>query len=143
MNNLLGTSIAASESAISTSRAAASAFFASAPFPFPASALFPFPISAPFALLTSAPLPVMASTSALALFSPEKENHNFGYTRSSVFHSSSNLMSQIFIGKHFYLLVFAQVSFKHVSILLIYHEQHEVLKALFKLLSSLKSFQEE
>lgn len=65
----IGTSIAASESAISTSRAAASAFFASAPFPFPASALFPFPISAPFALLTSAPLPVMASTSALALFS--------------------------------------------------------------------------
>lgn len=65
----IGTSIAASESAVSTSRTAASAFFASAPLPFPASALFSFPVSAPLAFLASAPLSVMTSTSALALFS--------------------------------------------------------------------------
>lgn len=90
-NNLLGTSIAASESAISAPRAAASAFFASAPFPFPASALFPFPISAPFAFLTSAPLSVMASTSTLALFSPDKEKCNFRYTHSSVLFTPHSL----------------------------------------------------
>lgn len=73
LNNLLGTPIAASESAIPAPGTAAPALLASAPLPFPASALLPFPIPAPFALLASAPLSVMASTSALALFSPDKK----------------------------------------------------------------------
>lgn len=140
ISNLLGTSIAASESAISTPGTAASAFFASAPFSFPASALFPFPISAPFPFLASAPLPVMASTSALALFSPEKEKHTFGYTHGSVLPLISHAtVPLIWCHRHWqvnpstcWYLYKSFLVVKHVSSSQIYHEQqHKVLQSTF------------